>query len=147
MSLKKANNFFILLIIKACTKLTDLQSYTCLDQFDAVNKQCVTYYKPEQHLSVDKFMVPYFGKHGAKQLYRIHGNQLSLATSAVGTGKAVEMLCSIPSVSKDTCNTVKICHRFYFLDKDHSSVNMYVSVIPIIGLLRGRTTMCQTKML
>ena len=28
--------------------------------FDVV-KQCVTYYKPEQHLSVDKFMVPYFG--------------------------------------------------------------------------------------
>ena len=48
--------------------------------FDAVNKQCVAYYKPEQHLSADKSMVPYFGKHGAKQLYRIHGNQLSLAT-------------------------------------------------------------------
>ena len=44
--------------------------------FDAVNKQCVAYYKPEQHLSVDKSMVLYFGKHGAKQLYRI---QLSLA--------------------------------------------------------------------
>ena len=29
--------------------------------FDAVNKQCVAYYKPEQHLSVDKSMVPYFG--------------------------------------------------------------------------------------
>ena len=49
--------------------------------FDAVNKQCVAYYKPEQHLSVDKSMVPYFGKHGAKKLYRIHGNQLSLSTS------------------------------------------------------------------
>ena len=47
--------------------------------FDAVNKRCLAYYKPEQHLSVDKSMVPYFGKHGAKQLYRIHGNQLSLA--------------------------------------------------------------------
>ena len=49
--------------------------------FDAVNKQCVAYYKPEQHLSVDKSVVPYFGKHGAKQLYRIHGNQLSLGVS------------------------------------------------------------------
>ena len=50
-------------------------------------------------------MVPYFEKHGAKQLYCIYGNQLSLATQAVGTGKAVAMLCSIPSVSKDVCNT------------------------------------------
>ena len=49
--------------------------------FDAVNKQFVAYYKPEQHLIVDKSMVPYFGKHGAKQLYRIHGNQSSLAVS------------------------------------------------------------------
>ena len=49
--------------------------------FDAVNKQFVAYYKPEQHLSVDKSMVPYFGKHGAKQLCRIYGNQLSLAIS------------------------------------------------------------------
>ena len=36
--------------------------------FDAVNKQCVAYYKSEQHLSFDKSIVPYFGKHGAKQL-------------------------------------------------------------------------------
>ena len=35
--------------------------------FDAVNKQCVAYYKPEQHLRVDESMVPYFVKHGAKQ--------------------------------------------------------------------------------
>ena len=49
--------------------------------FDAVNKQSVAYYKSEQHLRVDKSMLPYFGKHGAKQLYRIHGNQLSLAIS------------------------------------------------------------------
>ena len=26
--------------------------------FDAVNKQCMAYYKPEQHLIVDKSMVP-----------------------------------------------------------------------------------------
>ena len=49
--------------------------------FHAVNKQCAAYYKPEQHLSVDKSMVPYFGKHGAKQLYRIHEKQLSLVIS------------------------------------------------------------------
>ena len=35
--------------------------------FDAVNKQCVAHYKPEQHISVDESMKPYFGKHGAKQ--------------------------------------------------------------------------------
>ena len=34
--------------------------------FDAINKQCVAYYQPEQHLSVDKSIVPYFEKHGAK---------------------------------------------------------------------------------
>ena len=39
--------------------------------FDAVNKQCVAYYKPEQHLSVDESMVPYFGK----QQY-IHGKPI-----------------------------------------------------------------------
>ena len=132
---------------KTLDKLTDLQKLDLFSQFDAVNKQCVAYYKPEQNLSVDKSMVPYFRKHGAKQLYRIHGNQLSLATEAVGTGKAVAMLYSIPSVSKNTCNTVKICHRFYFLDQGHSSVNMYVSVLPITGLLRGRTTMCKTRVL
>ena len=35
--------------------------------FDTVKKLCVTYYKSEQHLSVDESIVPYFGKHGAKQ--------------------------------------------------------------------------------
>ena len=75
----------------------------------------------------------------------------------MGTGKAVGMQCSIPSVrhlqnskdmsqvlfpgsrsqlckyvsaiqitrSLDTCKTVKICHRFYFLDQGHSCVNMF----------------------
>ena len=44
----------------------------------------------------------------------------------MGTGKAVEMLCSIPSVRKDTCNTVKIYHRFGFLDQGHSRMNIYM---------------------
>ena len=35
--------------------------------FDAIDKQCVAHYRPEQHLSVDESMVSYFGKHGAKQ--------------------------------------------------------------------------------
>ena len=42
--------------------------------FDAINKQCVAHYRPEQHLSVDKSVAPYFGKHGAKQY--IHGKPI-----------------------------------------------------------------------
>ena len=42
--------------------------------FDTINKQCVAHYRPEQHLSVDESMVPYFGKHGAKQY--IHGKPI-----------------------------------------------------------------------
>ena len=45
--------------------------------FDAVNKQCIAYYKPEQHLSVDKSTI--FWKARRQTIYRIHGNQLSLA--------------------------------------------------------------------
>ena len=35
--------------------------------FDTINKQFVACYKPKQHLSGDESMVPYFGKHDAKQ--------------------------------------------------------------------------------
>ena len=42
--------------------------------FDAINKQCAAHYKPKQHLSVDESMLPYFGKHGAKQY--IHGKPI-----------------------------------------------------------------------
>ena len=42
--------------------------------FDAINKQCVAHYRPEQPLSVDESMVPYFGKHGAEQY--IHGKPI-----------------------------------------------------------------------
>ena len=70
-------------IVKHFLHLADNENLDKTDRFSKVrplfevNKQCVAYYKPELHLSVDKSMVPYFGKHGAKQLYRIHGNQLS----------------------------------------------------------------------
>ena len=59
--------------------LADNKSFDKTDRFakldlfrpiDTVNKQCVAYYKPEQHLSVDKFMVQYFGNHGARQTDR-----------------------------------------------------------------------------
>ena len=42
--------------------------------FDAINKQCAAHCKSEQNLSVDESMVPYFGKHGAKQY--IHGKPI-----------------------------------------------------------------------
>ena len=38
------------------------------------NKQCLKNYIPEQHVSINESMVPYFGKHGAK-LY-IHGKPI-----------------------------------------------------------------------
>ena len=44
---------------------------------DAINKQCVAHYRPEQHLSVDDPMVTYFGKHNAKQY--IHGKPIQFA--------------------------------------------------------------------
>ena len=35
--------------------------------FNAINEQCILNYQPTQHVSVDESMVPYFGKHEAKQ--------------------------------------------------------------------------------
>ena len=35
--------------------------------FNSINKQSLLYYQPTQHVSVDESMVPYFGRHGAKQ--------------------------------------------------------------------------------
>ena len=42
--------------------------------FNAINGQCILNYQPTQHVSVDESMVPYFGKHGAKQY--IHGKPI-----------------------------------------------------------------------
>ena len=33
---------------------------------NAINEQCILNYHPTQHVSIDKSMVPYFGKRGAK---------------------------------------------------------------------------------
>ena len=101
--------------------------------FHVVNKQCVAYRKFEQHLSTEIFMVQHFGKHDVKQLYRIHGNLLSLAISC-GYRQSRRDAVFNSVRRKDTCNTVKICHRLYFLDQGHSRVNMYVSVLQITGL-------------
>ena len=35
--------------------------------FDAINRTCLINYLPSQHVSIDESMVPYFGRHGAKQ--------------------------------------------------------------------------------
>ena len=35
--------------------------------FNAINEQYILNYQPTQHVSVDDSMVPYLGKHGAKQ--------------------------------------------------------------------------------
>ena len=42
--------------------------------FDAINKTCLINYQPSQHVSIDESMVPYFGRHGAKQY--IHGKPI-----------------------------------------------------------------------
>ena len=66
---------------KQFLRLADNENFDITDRFgkirslfDAINKLCVAYYRPEQHLSVDELMVPYFGKHGAKQY--IHGKPI-----------------------------------------------------------------------
>ena len=42
--------------------------------FKSINDQRILYYQPTQHVSVDASMVPYFGKHGARQC--IHGKPI-----------------------------------------------------------------------
>ena len=37
---------------------------------DTVNKQCFSNYPPEQTISINESMVPYFGRHGCKQLMK-----------------------------------------------------------------------------
>ena len=39
-----------------------------------LNEQCLEHFFPEQHIIVDESMVPYYGKHGAKQY--IHGKPI-----------------------------------------------------------------------
>ena len=38
---------------------------------DKLNEQCLANYLPEQSVSIDESMVPYFGRHGCKQYMRI----------------------------------------------------------------------------
>ena len=42
--------------------------------FNSINQKSVLNYKPTQNISVDDSVVPYFGRHGAKQY--IHGKPI-----------------------------------------------------------------------
>lgn len=42
--------------------------------FDSINETFLANYQPSQHVSIDESMVPYFGRHGAKQY--IHGKPI-----------------------------------------------------------------------
>ena len=70
--------------------------------FDAINKQCVTHYKPKQHLSVGESMITYFGKHGAKQY--IHG-------------KPIKFNCKLWVLAKQLDTVLNYGHM---LEKTHS---------------------------
>ena len=69
---------------KECKKFLHLSNNNELDPnekfakvrplFNSLNQQCLENYLPEQHVSIDESMVPYFGKHGAKQY--IHGKPI-----------------------------------------------------------------------
>ena len=69
--------------------------------FDAVHKQCVAYYKPEKHLIFDESMVPYFGKHGAKQY--IHGKPIKFGYKLLVLAKLLGYCVQFcPYAGKDT---------------------------------------------
>ena len=81
--------------------LDKTEKFSKVSLFNAVNKQCVAHYKPEQHLSIDKFMVPYFGKHGAKQY--IHGKLLKFGCKLWVLAKPLEYYVKLrPYAVKDT---------------------------------------------
>ena len=70
--------------LEECKKYLDLSDNNNLDMADrfakvrpllnSINQQCLLNYQPTQNISVDKSMVPYFGRHGAKQY--IHGKKI-----------------------------------------------------------------------
>ena len=72
---------------KDCKQFLYLSDYENLDNgqicqistFDAINKQCGAHYKPKQHLSVDKSMVPCFASMMPSN--KSMKNQLSLIIS------------------------------------------------------------------
>ena len=58
-----------------------------------LNKQCLEHFFPEQHISVDESMVPYYGKHGAKQ--HIHGKPIKFGykmwVAAIRLGYVIQL--------------------------------------------------------
>ena len=61
--------------------------------FDTINEQCILNYQPTQHVSVDKSMVPYFGKYGAKQY--IHGKPIKFGFIATPLGYCIQFCRSM----------------------------------------------------
>ena len=66
---------------KQCLHLADNNAVNSSDKFakvrplfNAINEKCILNYQFTQHVSVEESMVPYFGKHGAKQY--IHGKTI-----------------------------------------------------------------------
>ena len=55
---------------------------------DELNEQCVVNYLPEQSVSIDESMVPYFGRHGCEQYMRNKpvkfGNKFWVAATLLG---------------------------------------------------------------
>ena len=68
---------------------------------NTIDEQCILNYPPTQHVSVDKSMVPYFGKHGANQY--IHGKPIKfrfkLWVMATPLGYCIQFC---PYASKDS---------------------------------------------
>ena len=63
--------------------LTDNNALNSSDKFakvrpllNAINKQCILNYQPTQHVTVDEYMGPYFGKHGTK--HYIHSKPINV---------------------------------------------------------------------
>ena len=64
---------------------------------DSINAACLANFHPEQMRSVDESMLPYYGRHGAKQY--IHGKPIKFGYKiwvlATRLGYAVQFYCNI----------------------------------------------------
>ena len=69
--------------------------------FNAIDKQCILNYRPTQHVSIDKFMITYFEKHGAKQY--IYGKSINFGFKLlVKATPLVHCIQLSPQVGKDS---------------------------------------------
>ena len=65
--------------------------------FNAIKEQYILNYQPNQHVSVDDSMVPYLGKHGAKQY--IHGKPIKFGFMVIPLGYCIQFR---PYAGKDS---------------------------------------------